>query len=443
MLQAAMPSPNALGAPAAQPDLPHGLIINEHLQRRTRRRVPAPAEHAAIARIVETLAEDPSSLSSRLVEAAAELCGVESAGLTLLEHAESADVLHLTASAGRFAGLRGARIARADAPCHLALQTGEPQLVQEPGRCFAALRGVQPPVAYALTVPIRFNGRSLGTLWVASHIPSRCFDHEDERVLEMLAGYAAAAAATAVIDRTELSRPGVQPDAPEAGILLAEELPANHREDLRRIAMQLAEAEQRERGRVAQLVHDHFQQWLVAARLKIELARKVKREPARSEHLKEAETYINRTLDASRSLCHQLSPSILQDQGLPAALAWLAGRMRVEHGLSVHVDVQPPDLEVPPAAADVLFQAARELLFNTVKHAGVPQASVRLEGVRDQLHLIVSDQGKGCGDAGRCTAATGFGLPTLRQRLRAMGGSLTVRTAAGQGFTALITLPRR
>lgn len=195
---------------------------------------------------------------------------------------------------------------------------------------------------------------------------------------------------------------------------------------LRRLTAELTLAEQRERRRLAQVLHDHLQQLLVAARLKVSIVRR-RLDPGNEEpSVPQLDELLQRAIEESRSLTVELSPPVLYEAGLVAALEWLAGQMEVKHAL--HVDVIA-HLDCVPIAEDVrviLFQAVRELLFNVVKHAQTTLARIELRGERDGLvEIVVADGGAGFDAANRQTPETtsgGFGLFSIRERLELMGG---------------------
>jgi len=217
-------------------------------------------------------------------------------------------------------------------------------------------------------------------------------------------------------------------------------------EQLRRLSSELTLAEQRERRRLAQVLHDHLQQLLVAAKLGLNmLGRKTGDEL--TEGIDHATDLIDQAIASSRSLTVELAPPILHEAGLPAGLAWLSRWMLDRHNLRVKAHI---DDDAAPEREDVrilVFQAARELLFNVVKHAGVDIATVRLTAEDgERLRLVVSDPGRGF-DAKRATRhnATdgGFGLLSIRERLAALGGSFEIETVEGRGSKFTIVAPLR
>jgi CheY-like chemotaxis protein len=223
-------------------------------------------------------------------------------------------------------------------------------------------------------------------------------------------------------------------------------LELQHRSDqLRALALDLTETESRERKRLAQLLHDHFQQLVSAAKLKIGIVRRKLTDESLIETVRQVESLLEETINASRNLATELSPPVLHDAGLGAALEWLARRMERDHNLEVTLAVDPntePDNE---QVRTILFECARELLFNVVKHAKAQRAtltqSMAAEGL---LQLSVSDTGSGF-DAHalemKAKPDGSFGLFSIKERLGLLGGLVKVRSQPGQGTTVTLTVP--
>ncbi len=213
---------------------------------------------------------------------------------------------------------------------------------------------------------------------------------------------------------------------------------------LRHLASQLTHAEQRERRRMAQLLHDHLQQYLVGARLKLGMVRHRVDEPEISDLLNQVDELLKTSIEASRSLSIELSPPILYEAGLAAALDWLARQCREKHGLDVSVEADPAAQPADETMKVALFHAVRELLFNVVKHAGVAEASVHLCRLNDQrIEIAVSDQGAGF-DLGRLRstgAGAGFGLFSLQERLSVLGVGTRIESAPGRGTCVRLEAP--
>jgi len=215
---------------------------------------------------------------------------------------------------------------------------------------------------------------------------------------------------------------------------------------LRGLALDLAETESRERKRLAQMLHDHFQQLVSAAKLKTGMARRAVTDAKTIASLEQTERLLEEAIVASRSLATELSPPMLTDAGLIPALEWLGQKMENEHGLHVVVAGDPAASPEDEQLRRLLFECARELLMNVVRHAGVKEAALTL-GVNAQglLRLIVCDTGKGfeMGDLGAISKKneTSFGLFGIGERLSFVGGLMNVRSAAGAGTRVELSLP--
>jgi DNA-binding NarL/FixJ family response regulator/anti-sigma regulatory factor (Ser/Thr protein kinase) len=214
---------------------------------------------------------------------------------------------------------------------------------------------------------------------------------------------------------------------------------------LRALASELILTEERERRHLAQILHDHLQQLLYAARLGIGSMRSRVRGQDLRDSLQHVDDLLRESLEASRSLTVELSPPILHDAGLAASLTWLGQHMKETYNLSVAAELDA-EAEVPAEDLRILlFQAVRELLFNVVKHARVLRASVKTTRSDDRhIRIVVSDDGAGF-DPARTQAegaeAATFGLFGVRERLRQIGGSVDVDSAPGKGTRVVIVAP--
>ncbi len=212
---------------------------------------------------------------------------------------------------------------------------------------------------------------------------------------------------------------------------------------LRALASELTLAEQRERRRVAEVLHGDLQQLLVGAKLVISSLAQAT-DPAVREAGREVTDLLLRALRCSRSLTEELSPPILHRGGLVPALEWLARWMEEMHRLTVIVRAEAAVGTDSHDTTILLFQSIRELLFNAAKHAQVHSASVEITERDDQVRVRVSDEGVGFDPAQQRVAggtSGGFGLFGIRERLELLGGSLEIESAPGKGSRFTLWLP--
>jgi signal transduction histidine kinase len=204
---------------------------------------------------------------------------------------------------------------------------------------------------------------------------------------------------------------------------------------LRQLSLSITRAVEDERRRMASVLHDHLQQLLFAARLRVK----------GQDGLAEVQALLAEALDACRTLSAELSPSVLYDQGLVPALQWLANEM--EQKYRVHVALSLPalqlQLQLQPEAENALFSCAREGLFNIVKHAGVSEAELALRHVAGTLRLTIRDEGSGFDtavfEATEMTSAVG--LRTMIERIDALRGDVEIDSKPGRGTKLSIVLP--
>jgi PAS domain S-box-containing protein len=214
---------------------------------------------------------------------------------------------------------------------------------------------------------------------------------------------------------------------------------------LRHLALELTRATEGERRQLAQGLHDNLQQILVAAKYHAEtLERQIPAPPLR-EIAATVLQFLDEAIKATRSLTLELSPPILYDAGLAAALQWLGRWMYERQGLRVRVQV---DHQAEPASEPIrilLFTATRELLFNIAKHAKVNEASVVMSPYPgNQVQILVSDQGAGFDLAhfkSKVASSGHFGLFSIRERVDALGGSLEIESAPSQGSRFTLRAP--
>ncbi len=214
---------------------------------------------------------------------------------------------------------------------------------------------------------------------------------------------------------------------------------------LRALTTELNLTEQRERKRLATELHDHLAQMLVLGRLKLGQARQLGDVKGRvADLLAETDEALSESLAYTRTLVADLTPPVLHQFGLPAALRWLSERMRrLDLAVTVEAD-DGHDFALPEDQAILLFQSARELLMNVAKHAGCSHAVLRLTRDDRELRLDVIDTGRGFNsDVSDAASAAGakFGLFSIRERMKALGGRFEIQSTVGSGTKATLVLP--
>lgn len=251
-----------------------------------------------------------------------------------------------------------------------------------------------------------------------------------------------------VIGRTEAEREQAREEVRKAIESRAEELEqcvaqrtselAEREAQVTELAYQLSDAEQTERERVAHLLHEHLQQLLVAGKMSLE--QYVSRgDKAVGERVRQL---LAQAIEDTRTLAVDLHPPVLESEGLAGALRWLADYLEE---LELHVDADDRAEPNSSQTRSFVFQAARELLLNVVKHAQTDTAWVRLRRCGGYVTVTVEDAGAGC-DPEQLDALGGahhFGLRTIRQRLELLGGWVELASERGKGCRITLAVPAR
>lgn len=215
---------------------------------------------------------------------------------------------------------------------------------------------------------------------------------------------------------------------------------------LRRLAVRLTRAEQAERRRISQLLHDDLQQLLHGIGLKLGVAEK--KADAGSETLQddlaEAHEWVEEAFTMTRQLTSDLSPPVLGGSDLTSVMQWLRFHMEELHELDVTVETEGAHRVADEELRELIFQIVRELLFNVKKHAGTDRATVRLTEEIGHLVVHVIDEGGGF-DVDEATARKkqegGFGLFSAAERLDLMGGRLEIQSIPGEGTHVEVHAP--
>lgn len=218
----------------------------------------------------------------------------------------------------------------------------------------------------------------------------------------------------------------------------------NYHTKLRSLSSELLLAEERERHRIATELHDRIGQALTVSKIKLDTLMADVQYSADSDDLAKISALIEQAIQDSRSLTFELSPPILYEFGLESALEWLLEQLQEKHGLGVRFYKDRQAKPLSHAQQVLLFQASRELLFNIVKHAGAKAVTMSVTRDGTDIKIVIEDDGQGLelSQINTCNANnTGFGLFSIRERLRDVGGHLIIDSTKGRGTRVALASP--
>ncbi len=310
-------------------------------------------------------------------------------------------------------------------------------------------------------IPIRSGNRALGLIHVADREANRLNNNK----IEMLEG-AALQLGTAIervmsrqtlknahdeLEKLVQKRTEMLLHAKDELLIEVEERKKYEKEllgyqqRLRHLSSELLQTEERERRRIAIGIHDHIGQTLAVTKIQLGALQSEYDSRDLKKKVEDIRELISQTIRYTRTLTFELSPPVLYELGLQAALEWLAEIVRKQSGLMVEVAGDGSDRKLDTERRVLLFRTCRELLLNVVKHAAASRVRVSLHGDDATIMVKISDDGTGFDptllQAGYDPFESGFGLFSIREQLRQYGGTFKVDSGSARGSVVTIVMP--
>ena len=218
------------------------------------------------------------------------------------------------------------------------------------------------------------------------------------------------------------------------------ELDRTH-EELRSLALQLLQAQEDERRRIARELHDGFAQQLASLGMQVFQLQKQIPDSTGNSLAAKIQAQLGELSTEVRAMSHQLHPPSLEDLGLGVSLRGLVEDFEGTHSIPIRLIVPDFAVPVPIAVATALYRIAQESLWNVVKHAG-KDALVTIQLLEEPacVTLRIDDTGVGF-DASETRGKGGLGLISMYERARSVSGSATVKAHPGGGTTVCVRVP--
>ncbi len=213
---------------------------------------------------------------------------------------------------------------------------------------------------------------------------------------------------------------------------------ADSRQRLAELAEHLQVSIEQERADIAREIHDDIGGALTAVKLDLAWVGRHARDEAMQRHVQSAMEMLQQALGASQRIMLNLRPPIL-DQGLVAAVQWLAASFERRTGIRVLVRRSAEVIEVPRELQLVAYRTAQEALTNVTKHAQANAVTIDLSDREGVLTLEVTDNGRGL-DPRALRKAKSFGLLGLRERAAKVDGWLDV-SSSPRGTAVILSVP--
>jgi two-component system, NarL family, sensor histidine kinase UhpB len=201
----------------------------------------------------------------------------------------------------------------------------------------------------------------------------------------------------------------------------------------------LLQAQEEERRRISRELHDETGQALMVLRFHLEMLSGDSRSQEQKSRMDESLELLDRAIEGLRRTIAQLSPRVLEELGLIAAIRRQAKLLTRHSDVRAHLEL-PEDLSWLDHDIQVaLYRSVQEALHNVIKHARARNVTVRLSLSGGKTCLEVQDDGTGFSP--RSAHQRGFGLTGMRERAAALGGSMKIRSEPEKGTRIRITFP--
>lgn len=210
------------------------------------------------------------------------------------------------------------------------------------------------------------------------------------------------------------------------------------------LSRKLLEAQEAERRRIAHELHDEIGQSLTALKIALHTLRPpvVVREALPC--VQDAISSVDRIMQQVRTLSVELHPPMMDDLGLAATLRWHLNTVAEKSGLQVRLQIDTDPSDLPRNVAMAAFRVVQEVLNNVVKHARARSVYVELRRDDGDLDLVIFDDGTGFDVTAarrRNVEGKSFGLFSMEERVRLLGGRMMIRSAFGEGTEIQVRFP--
>ena len=212
-----------------------------------------------------------------------------------------------------------------------------------------------------------------------------------------------------------------------------------YRTRLREVAARALTAQEEERRRIAQELHDGIAQTLTALRVRLRVARATQGED-RTEALDRISTDIGAATEEIRRIAQGLRPPALDMLGLSPAIESYARSVAETTGMTIVTDIAATDGVLSPDAELAVYRIVQEALSNVARHSAAPSARVDLEVTRNTVLVVVSDSGRGFSVSDEMSRG-GLGLFGMQERGAYLGGTVEIESNPGAGTRIRVTIP--
>ena len=378
------------------------------------------AESAALLSVMEAehTSANVSVLFRRVLEIVTTTFGANNGALML--RLADADTLALEASVGIDAEEYGLTIPFGQGFSGAIAQTGEPQEILDTSLDERIVSPTLKQKAKTLWgVPLKLEGRSVGALVIGFDKPYYEWLPRERYLMQALGDRAAGA-----IERARMLEA-----LKEREMLIA------------KLSGHLLTGQEEERKRISRELHDETGQALMVIRLYLGMLEKTVKTRGAKTKITETVEVVDRTIEGLRRIIAKLSPLVLEELGMVAAIRKEAKDLAKNTGVVVRVQIPDNLGRFAPQVETALYRIVQEALHNVAKHARAHTVDVDVSVDQGELRLVVADDGVGIQEQKGANRGQSFGLAGIKERVSTMNGAVRVRSVRGQGTRIEISVP--
>lgn len=229
--------------------------------------------------------------------------------------------------------------------------------------------------------------------------------------------------------------------------VLAKKEIQEYQESLQKLTTEITLIEEKQKKEIASNIHDHLSQSLVISNMKV---KELKKKP----HLKTIDNelnfiyeHISEALANSRKITSELSPPILYQLGIIEALHWLLENIENTHNIKYQINDNINQIKLDDVKSILLYRSVQELINNIIKYAKASKITIDLNKEKFGVNIIIKDDGVGFDTAklnnfySTNEKGSGFGLFTVKERIKNIKGNFEITSEINKGTTVNIYIP--
>jgi len=430
--------------PQGEPAQPVDGVRSE-ARRRRRARIPGDASN----RFVEVIASrgqrqgnDGDTLLNSIVLDATELLGASRVAMMLYDAKErTVEILDVGTPA-----FPGRIIQVGEGVAGRVIESGQPLVVEDYEHWAGKISGevLGPPIVSAVGVPLRNGTTSIGAMTAHSTDPARRFTDRDAHVLEVFADIAMLALSHFSMSeelRTLNSRLERMVRERTSALERSSEEISQKNEQLEELIVAIGQAQNEERWRIAQDIHDGIMQTLTGAIFELKALEAAPGSGVVVQKMRTVRELLHQLEIELRGVIQDLQPVELEGGGLVSAVKSEGRHLQARSGVECRVRTFGCERELPQAAEVAALRIVKEALRNVQLHATASRADVDVHFLKKDVRIQIHDDGAGFDPETKNDTQPHFGISGMRRRAEEMGGAFLLDSGPGRGTTIIATLP--